>query len=144
MHQFSSSCNVKNKLSNCGPPSFLESWQLQKKPTNWAVCKHIVHHCVTIIPTMHWILTNPFDRVLNWELHSVHETNDVFYHWFPLLDHVCKFHHLCLIRGCTLAIGWPQSNHTVLFSVIFIARLQMDGVMPKIRQRCLYCILLPR
>ncbi len=70
----------------------------KKHPPIWSVREHIVNHDVAIIPTIHCMLTNPFIRALDWERHTVHETNDIVYQWFPLLDHGDVFNHPCLIR----------------------------------------------
>ncbi len=47
-----------------------------------AISKHIIHHCVTIIPAIHCILVNTIVSALCWERNPIHET--------IYLSHGCK------------------------------------------------------
>ncbi len=69
-----------------------------KKNTIGAIGKHVVLHHVAVILTIIAILLDVFISAFWGERDAVHETDDIVYERFSLVDHVCELPHLGGVR----------------------------------------------
>ena len=60
----------------------------------WAISKHIIHHCVAIIATIHCVLHNMIIHAFCRERDAIHETYDIIQKRFSHLNHSSIFPHL--------------------------------------------------
>jgi hypothetical protein len=64
----------------------------------WAISKHVIHHCVTIVAAIYCFLCNTIVRTFGWERDTIHETDYIVHKRFSCLDHWGVLPHLVSVR----------------------------------------------
>ncbi len=96
-------------------PTPWETNRRKKYVTIRPICKHIVHHRVTVISTVECILLDMFIGAFGGDGNSINESNYIWNNWRSCLNKGGQLPHLCLIgklNHCNRMIAQLTNNQS--------------------------------